>query len=43
MSASGDEEKCDSEREGDVADRMGNVNEVIVRNRHMKRKRVEKL
>ena len=28
MSASDDEEKCDSEREGDVVDENGNANEM---------------
>ena len=42
MSASDNEEKCDSERGGDVASGIGNANgvsEKIVRNRHVERKR----
>ena len=41
MSASDNEEKCDSERGGDVANGIGNANGVsgkIVRNRHVERK-----
>jgi RNase P/RNase MRP subunit p29 len=41
MSASDDEEKCDSGREGDVADETENTSEVL-EDRHVEGEREEK-